>query len=106
MKIIQKHQVCLLDNLYLPIYYGNICEKEYHLQYNEYSEEEMRNILNRNFEKIILCLQEKGVQIIEKNVKIKKYNKGMELNANLTVIKPTGEEVEITEIILGTDEKE
>ena len=105
-RIIQKHQVCLLDNLYLPIYYGNICEKEYHLQYNEYSEEEMRNILNRNFEKIILCLQEKGVQIIEKNVKIKKYNKGMELNANLTVIKPTGEEVEITEIILGTDEKE
>ncbi len=105
-RIIQKHQVCLLDNLYLPIYYGNIFEKEYHLQYLEYSEEEMKNILNDNFEKFILCLQEKGVQIIEKNVKIKKYNKGMELNANLAVIKPTGEEVEITEIIPGTDEKE
>lgn len=105
-RVTQKHQVCLLENLYLPIYYGNICEKEYHLQYLEYSEEEMKNLLNNNFEKFILCLHEKGVQIIEKNVKIKKYNKGMELNANLSVIKPTGEEVEITEIIPGIDKKE
>lgn len=105
-RITQKYQVCLLEDLYLPIYYGNICEKEYHLQYLEYSEEEMKNLLNDNLEKFILCLQEKGVQIIEKNVKIKKYNKGMELNAKLSVIKPTGEEVKITENIPGTDEKE
>lgn len=100
--ITQKHQVCLLDNLFLPIYYGNICEKEYHLQYLEYSEEEMKNLLNHNFEKFILCLQEKGVQIIEKDVKIKKYNKGMELNANLSVVKQTGKQ----EVIQGTDKKE
>ena len=30
----------------------------------------------------------------------------MELNAKLSVIKPTGEEVKITENIPGTDEKE
>lgn len=105
-KIVQKHQVCLLDNMYLPIYYGDIFEKEYHLQYLEYSEDEMKNLLNRNFEEFILCLQQKGVQIIEKDVKIKKYNKGMELNANISVIKPTGEEVEIIESIPEIDEKE
>ena len=105
-RVTQKHQVCLLENLYLPIYYGNIYEKEYHLQYLEYSEEEMKNLLNENFEKFILCLHEKGVQIIEKNVKIKKYNKGLELNANLSVVKPTGEEQRIPEIIQGTDKKE
>lgn len=101
-KVTQKHQVCLLDNLYLPIYYGNICEKEYHLRYLEYSEEEMKNILNDNFEKFILCLQEKGVQIIEKDVKINKNKKGMELIANMSVIKQTGKE----EAIQGTDKKE
>ena len=101
-RVTQKHQVHLLDNLYLPIYYGDICEKEYHLKYLEYSDEEMKKILNDNFEKFILCLQEKGVQIIEKDVKIKKYEKGMELNANLSVIKQTGKEVAIQE----TDKKE
>ncbi len=101
-KVIQKHQVCLLDNLYLPVYYGNICEKEYHLRYLEYSEEEMKNILNENFEKFILCLHEKGVQIIEKGVKINKNKKGMELIANMSVIKQTGEE----EAIQAMDEKE
>lgn len=101
-KVTQKHQVCLLDNLYLPVYYGNICEKEYHLKYLEYSEEEMKNQLNDNFEKFILCLHEKGVQIIEKDVKIRKNKKGMELIANLSVIKQTGKE----EAIQGTDKKE
>ena len=101
-KVTQKHQVCLLDNLYLPIYYGNICEKEYHLRYLEYSEEEMKNILNENFEKFILCLHEKGVQIIEKDVKIDKNKKGMELIANMSVIKQTGKE----EAIQAMDKKE
>lgn len=102
-RITQRHQLCLLENLYLPIYYGSIYEKEYNLTYLEYSEEEMKKLLNDNFEKFILCLHEKGVQIIEKNVKIKKYNKGMELNADLSVVKPTGEEAEI---IPDTDKKE
>lgn len=101
-KVTQKHQVCLLDNLYLPIYYGTICEKEYHLKYLEYSEEEMKNQLHDNFEKFILCLHEKGVQIIEKDVKIRKNKKGMELIANLSVIKQTGKE----KTIQGTDKKE
>lgn len=101
--ITQRHQICLLENLYLPIYYGSVYEKEYNLTYLEYSEEEMKKLLNDNFEKFILCLHEKGVQIIEKNVKIKKYNKGMELNADLSVVKPTGEEAEI---IPYTDKKE
>ena len=101
-KVTQKHQVCLLDNLYLPIYYGNKCEKEYHLRYLEYSEEEMINILNDSFEKFILCLHEKGVQIIEKDVKINKNKNGMELIANMSVIKQTGKE----ETIQGTDKKE
>lgn len=105
-RVTLKHQVCLLENLYLPIYYGNIYEKEYHLQYLEYSQEEMKNILNENFDEFILCLHEKGVQIIEKNVKINKYDKGMEINANLSVVKPTGEEAAIPEMIQGTDEKE
>ena len=40
---------------------------------------------------LFLCLQEKGVQIIEKDVKMIKNRNGMEINADLLVIKPTGE---------------
>ena len=87
----EKTQICLLDNLYLPIYYGTILKKEYAIQYCNYSTEEMQSILLNQFEKFILCLQEKGVQIIEKDVKMVKNRKGMEINADLFVIKPTGE---------------
>lgn len=96
-KIMEKHQLVLLDNIYLPIYFGNTAYKEYYLSYHKYSKEDMKRILNDKLEIFILCLQEKGVQIIEKNVKISKYNNEMELTAEISLIKPIGESVEITD---------
>ena len=87
----QKTQICLLDNIYLPVFYGTILKKEYAIQYCNYTTKDMQNILLEQFEKFILCLQEKGVQIIEKDVKMEKNRKGMKINADLFVIKPTGE---------------
>lgn len=91
----EKKQIKLLDNLYLPVFYGTIKKREYHLQYLTYTQEEMQQILSEHFEKFILCLQEKGVQIIEKNVKMVKNRKSMEINADILVIKPTGEKTVI-----------
>ncbi len=55
----------------------------------------MKNKLYEDFEKFISGLEEKGVQIVEKNVKMEKSSKGMELNGSLLVVKQTGETADI-----------
>lgn len=103
----EKHQIVLLDNIYLPMYYGQISRKEYYIRYLTYTETEMKNKLSDNFEKIIFGLQEKGVQIVEKSVKMVQNRDGLELHGDLLVIKPTGERVAITEKgIEDIDQKE
>lgn len=92
---VEKHQVVLLDNIYLPVYYGNIDRKEYYVEQLTYTDEEMENILSEGFEKFISGLQQKRVQIVEKNVKMEKSGSGMGLYGNLLVIKKTGETVDI-----------
>ena len=57
----------------------------------------MKQILSDYYKKYILCLQEKGVHIIEKDVKIIKNEKGMELKASLDVIKSTGKKQAVQE---------
>ena len=94
--IYEKNQCKLLQQIYLPCFYGSKLYRAYHLTYFEYTNEELERILFDNFEKYILCLQEKGVQIIEKNVKINKNSNSMELVADILVIKETGETVAIS----------
>lgn len=93
--ITQRHQMVLLDNIFLPIYYGEIDRKEYYLQYLAYTPEEMKRKLTDNFEKYILSLSEKGVQIVEKNVKIVQNRDNMEMQGEILVVKPTGKSVDI-----------
>lgn len=102
--VTEKHQVVLLDNIYLPVYYGKIDRKEYYIKYFTYTDEEMQSKLSENFEKFILGLQEKGVQIVEKDVKMERNSIGMELNGSLLVVKQTGEAVEISGNTIQQDE--
>ena len=60
--------------------------------------------LLEQFEKFIFSLDEKGVQIIEKDVKIVENKDGMEINGDLLVIKTTGENVDITVTAQSEDE--
>ncbi len=55
----------------------------------------MKNKLSESFEKFISGLEQKGVQIVEKDVKMEKSSKGMELYGSLLVVKPTGETADI-----------
>ncbi len=55
----------------------------------------MESILSETFEKFISGLEQKGVQIVEKNVKMEKSSKGMELYGSLLVVKQTGETADI-----------
>lgn len=91
----EKKQLVLLDNIYLPVYYGKISKKEYYIKYMTYTDEEMEALLLKQFEKFIFSLHQKGVEIVEKDVKIVENRDGMEINGDLLVLKPTGQNVDI-----------
>lgn len=79
----EKKQVKLLDHLYLPLYYGQKKIQEYQTIEQKYTETEMKNIMQEEWSKIILTLEEKGVQITEKNVTIKRNENNWVLNARM-----------------------
>lgn len=79
----EKKQVKLLEHLYLPIYYGTKTAQEYKMVRREHTEDEMNAIMQAEWYKIISTLEEKGVQITEKNVTIKENGTNWVLNARM-----------------------
>ncbi len=79
----EKNQVKLLDHLYLPLYYGKRTVQEYEITPKIHTDEEMKALLQEQWRKIISNLGEKGVQIVEKNVTIKKNEKKWVLHARM-----------------------
>ena len=79
----EKKQVKLLEHLYLPIYYGTKTVQEYKMVRREHTEDEMNMIMQAEWYKIISTLEEKGVQITEKNVTIRKNGTNWVLNASM-----------------------
>lgn len=63
-------QLSITDNYYLPLSAGKITVREYITEEAVYTEEEALSIAEKNLEIFIKNLQEKGIQIIEKNVTI------------------------------------
>lgn len=79
----EKKQIKLLDHLYLPLYYGKRTVQEYEITPKMHTDEEMKALLQEQWRKIISTLGEKGVQIVEKNVTMKKNDKKWVLQAHM-----------------------
>lgn len=73
----------LLDHLYLPAFYGVKYAKEYNIVEKQHTEVEMQQIMEEEWNKIIETLEEKGVQITEKNVTIKKNRENWTLHVRM-----------------------
>lgn len=110
----EKKQVQLLDHLYLPVYYGKKTVQEYEITQKKHTDEEMEELLQERFRKIISTLEEKGVQIAKKDVTIKKNDEKWVMHAHMqleesalktvpTDVEPVGEAKEETENT-GTEE--
>lgn len=84
----EKKQVKLLDHLYLPLYYGKRTVQEYEITPKMHTDEEMKALLQEKWRKNISTLSEKGVQIVEKNVTIKKNDKKWVLHAHMQLEEP------------------
>lgn len=66
------HDFSLDGAISLPVWCSIMEQREYQLWVEEYDEEEAGNILQNNIREFIESFEGKGVQIIEKDVKIKK----------------------------------
>ena len=68
--VIHTRRLLVFEKLSVPIFWGSYTHREYlNIEY-EYSLEKATELLNKKINTFITTLDEKGVQIIEKNVKI------------------------------------
>lgn len=68
--IVDIKQFCIFNHFYLPAYFGSVTTKEYFYQQFEYSFQDAEEYLSQKFNELLSSFEEKGLQILEKNVKI------------------------------------
>ena len=100
-----RNQLQLLRDFYLPVIYGNRTYREYYVEERKYTNEESKALIQDEYKKIVESLEEKGVQIIEKNVKIETNDLKWVLSGELTVQEKTGKNVAIEEQIFTDAEQ-
>lgn len=97
-------QLRLGEHFYFPLYYGKKCVKEYVTEKKKRSDKEIQKILSKEFQNFCKDLEEKGVEIIEKDVKIYKGSKTAKAEGKLTLIQ--SEKMRKDTTILQIKEKE
>lgn len=90
-----RKQMQALEQWFLPIFYGTDCYKEYEPITTAYTKEEVKQYFNKEILTFVSTLEEKGVQFIEKNVRIEKEQSVWKMNAYFHVIERTGKSVPI-----------
>ncbi len=78
-------QIQLFGGYRIPVFYGEKQVREYVVEEAIYTKEEIKENFEHKIQKIIQTLEEKGVQIIEKNVTINKYKGIWTLKVDFTV---------------------
>ncbi|MFR5602022.1 MAG: sporulation protein YqfD [Lachnospiraceae bacterium] len=90
--VTEEHQLKLFENFYLPVYWGNIQGKEYVSYDRKYTKEEKEILAERLHQEFMENLMEKGVHIIENNVKILESEHKWQMNGHLQTVEPIGTE--------------
>lgn len=86
----EKHQLRIFKNYYLPVHIGSYLVREYEVKEEIYTKEQVKELFEGKIQKFIETLQEKGVQIIEKNVTIKRAFGTWKMNADFLAVEKTG----------------
>ena len=84
-EVIEQKRFRLFGQIDLPFFTGTACCREYLPVDAMYDEESAVLLLNSRLEKIIAALEEKGVQIIQKNVTIGKKENALVMQGELIV---------------------
>lgn len=104
-KVTDSRQVKLLDNFYLPVHFGSSVNREYVIKDNTYTKEEVKTLFSEKLSKFVAGLEEKGVQIIKKNVTISKKNKKWQMNMDFQIVEKTGKNIPIVPETSGQTEE-
>lgn len=103
--IINEGAFQIFKQLRLPIRWGSFTHREYLNKEVLYSKEEASEILREKFMNFLDSLSEKGVQIIEKDVKIEKDNLNWLLRGSIIVSEPVRNLVPYEKSLEGAMEK-
>lgn len=88
--LIRESRPLLFDKLSIPVYFGTKTDREYQNVEYEYTLEEAKGKLKEKIIAFIESLEEKGVQIIEKNVKIDTNSDSWVIYGEFLVQEPVG----------------
>lgn len=83
---VENIQLRLGENFYLPLFMKKIKYQSYVLETKEYTEEEVKKVAEAHFLQYLSNLEEKGIQITEKNVMIKRVNQNYLVSGTVTAV--------------------
>lgn len=95
--VMEEQQLKIFENFYLPFYLGRINGEEYVTYERYYTEEEKNQLAEQVQTQYLENLMEKGVQIIENNVKILGDESVLTIEGDVTAQELIGQIKEITE---------
>lgn len=84
-EVVEQKRLRLFGQIDLPVFVGTVCCREYLPVDALYDENSAVSLLNGRLEKIIAALEEKGVQIIQKDVKIIRSTNALVMQGKLIV---------------------
>lgn len=102
----KRNQVQAFKQWFLPVFYGVDYYREYTPVTTAYTKEEVKKQLNEEIHTFVSSLEEKGVQFIEKDVKIEKDSAQWTAIAVFHVIEKTGESVPIDSYEIGGEDEQ
>ena len=88
--LIRESRPLLFEKLSIPVSLGTVTYREYQNVEYKYTLEEVKDALNEKLMAFLESLEEKGVQIIEKNVTIDKDSEGWIMEGAFLVHEPAG----------------
>lgn len=99
--VIRESRPTVFEKLSIPIYFGTYTHREYQNTEHEYSLEQAEQILNEKLSTFLASLAEKGVQIIEKNVKIDTNSGSWTVDGEFLVRELVGKSVDTAKPDMG-----
>ncbi len=102
--VIRESRPLLFEKLSIPLYIGSYTYREYMNVEYSYSQEEAGEKLNQKINTFLETLEGKGVQIIEKDVKIEASGNSWVITGQFLVQEPVGDSVAVDKNDIGEAE--
>ncbi len=102
--LIRESRPLVFEKLSIPVYQGSYTYREYKNVEHEYTLEQAETLLSEKLRTFLASLEEKGVQIIEKDVKIDTNGGSWVISGQFTVRETVGRSVLIEKSVIGETE--